>query len=444
VKARQALVVLGLSALAPAAWSFCGFYVAQADTKLFNESSKVVLARNGDVTSMTMSSDFKGDVREFAIVTPVPSVIKRDQIDVSSSALIDHLDAYSAPRLVEYWDPDPCQPPIRYEEMSGLYPSAAPTDDMAMPEREAKSLGVTIEASYDVGEYDILILSAKESDGLETWLVQNGYRIPQGASAVLGSYIKQNMKFFVAKVDLDEHAKLEQPFLRPIKVSYESPKFMLPIRLGMVNANGPQELFVFALTPKGRVEATNYRNVKIPTDMEVPEFVQQEFGAFYKDMFSKQVANHGMTTVFTEYAWPLSVVCDPCSAEQISVAELQQAGATWSTDYHGGIEGGFITRLHVRYDMAHFPEDLVFQETADTSTFQGRYVINHAFNGDTTCAEGRKYEKDLAARQSRELSNVATLTGWSATEMKKKLPKRPNAPKETPPAKDPGNWWEGQ
>ena len=63
--------------------------------------------------------------------------------------------------------------------------------------------GVTVEANYDVGEYDVSILSAKESDGLVNWLTDNGYRIPAGADAVLGSYIRQNMRFFVAKVNLE-------------------------------------------------------------------------------------------------------------------------------------------------------------------------------------------------------------------------------------------------
>ena len=123
--------------------------------------------------------------------------------------------------------------------------------------RSAKSLGVTIEAQYTVGEYDILILSAQQSTGLETWLRENGYTHSGRAHpAVLASYLKQNMRFFVAKVNLTEQAKLGFSYLRPLQVAYESPKFMLPIRLGMVNANGPQELFVYALTRKGRVETT--------------------------------------------------------------------------------------------------------------------------------------------------------------------------------------------
>src|SRR5439155_11504479 len=92
---------------------------------------------------------------------------------------------------------------------------------------------------------------------LETWLKENGYRLPKGASSVLGSYVKQKMHFFVAKVNLQERSKLGYSSLRPIQVAYESPKFMLPLRLGTLNGDGYQELFIYTLTPKGRVEPTN-------------------------------------------------------------------------------------------------------------------------------------------------------------------------------------------
>jgi hypothetical protein len=94
--------------------AFCGFYVGKADTKLFNRASEVVLVRDGDRTVMTMASDFEGDLKEFAIVIPVPTFLKREQIHVGDKALVDHLDAYSAPRLVEYFDEDPCTPRREY------------------------------------------------------------------------------------------------------------------------------------------------------------------------------------------------------------------------------------------------------------------------------------------------------------------------------------------
>jgi hypothetical protein len=98
--------------------AFCGFYVAKADTQLFNQASKVVLVRSEDKTVMTMVNDFKGDPKEFAIVIPVPEVLQKEQIHIGDKAIVDHLDAYSSPRLVEYFDEDPCRP--KFEEMSKL------------------------------------------------------------------------------------------------------------------------------------------------------------------------------------------------------------------------------------------------------------------------------------------------------------------------------------
>ncbi len=265
------LAVLGVVALAQPAAAFCGFYVTKADTQLFNKASQVVLVRDGDRTVMTMANDFRGDPKEFAMVIPVPTVLQREQIHVGNKQLIDHLDAYSAPRLVEYFDGNPCQLVVR-ESLDAAMPASKV--GRLESERRNRALGVSVEASYTVGEYDILILSAKESDGLETWLTESGYRIPAGATDVLGSYIKQDMRFFVAKVNLEEQSALGFSYLRPLQIAYESPKFMLPIRLGTVNADGPQDLFVYALTRKGRVETTNYRTVKLPSDVEVPLYLK--------------------------------------------------------------------------------------------------------------------------------------------------------------------------
>jgi hypothetical protein len=427
-------VVAGLPSFGRSVAAFCGFYVAKADTKLFNRASQVVLVRDGDRTVLTMANDFKGNPQEFAIVIPVPTRIERNQIHVGDKALIDHLDGYSAPRLVEYFDENPCELRVFDREAALAAPAAAPF--RARAGSLQKGLGVTIEAQYTVGEYDIVILSATQSTGLETWLKENGYRIPAGAASVLGSYIMQNMRFFVAKVNLKEQAKLGFSYLRPIQVAYESPKFMLPLRLGMVNADGPQELFVYALTRKGRVETTNYRTVKLPTGMDIPVFVKQEFSPFYKAMFSEQVRREHMSTVFVEYAWDMAW-CDPCAADPLSQEELRSLGVFWlDAGAQPALNPGrpglrplpprpvpqtvFMTRLHVRYDSAHFPEDLVFQETADRENFQGRYVLRHPWAGTDRCAEVQPYQEELVRRQERETQTLASLTGWNIDAIRRK------------------------
>src|SRR5213596_2918046 len=103
--------------------AFCGFYVCKADTRLFNKASQVVLVRQDDRTVLTMANDFKGDPKEFAVVVPVPTVLQKDQIHVGDKALLDHLDAYSAPRLVEYFDENPCQRML-YERLARAAPMA--------------------------------------------------------------------------------------------------------------------------------------------------------------------------------------------------------------------------------------------------------------------------------------------------------------------------------
>jgi hypothetical protein len=293
---------------------------------------------------------------------------------------------------------------------------------------------VTIEASYTVGEYDILILSARESTGLETWLRENGYRVPAGAGPVLGSYLKQGMRFFVAKVNLKEQAKLGFSYLRPLQMACETPRFTLPIRLGTLNADGAQELFVYALTRKGRVETTNYRTVRLPTDTELPVHVKEEFPQFYRAMFGEQVRKEDMRAVFLEYAWDMGW-CDPCAADPLSPDELRRLGVFWLSGSGAPTPGPpwprrrpmpgavdvFVTRLHVRYDATRFPDDLVFQETADRGNFQGRYILRHPWRGSDQCEAATRYRAELRARAEREASALASLTGWPIEEIRRKM-----------------------
>jgi hypothetical protein len=436
---RRTLFAIAVAAMlawsTPSIVAFCGFYVAKADTKLFNQASQVVLVRDGDRTVMTMANDFEGEPKEFAVVIPVPTFLKREQIHVGEKALVDHLDAYSAPRLVEYFDRNPCEirPITESLRMSAAPAAPAALDAMQM----AKARGVTIEASYTIGEYDILILSAQQSTGLEAWLRENGYRIPPGASSVIASYLKQNMRFFVARVNLAEQARLGFTYLRPLQVAYESPKFMLPIRLGMVNAKGAQDLFVYALTRNGRVETTNYRTTKLPADMELPVFLKQpnEFAAFYKTMFTRQVDAQDGRAVFLEYAWDMKW-CDPCAADPLTADELRNLGVFWADGGDMRAANVFLSRLHVRYDNAHFPEDLVFQETADRANFQGRYVLRHAWTGSDSCSAAAGYRRDVRDRHAREAEQLARLTGWTLDDIRRKM-----GPDVPAPAAD-GSWWE--
>lgn len=426
------LTFLTVLCFAPTAWAFCGFYVAKADTKLYNKASQVVIARSGDRTVLTMANDFHGVVKDFAIVVPVPTVLQKDQVHVSEPKIIERLDAFSAPRLVEYFDPDPCAP--QNSDSSLPRSMSAPSGRSQEASTRNRSLGVTVEARFNVGEYDIVILSAKESGGLETWLNRNGYKIPRGAKQLLQPYIRQKLKFFVAKVNLDKFAETGYQFLRPLQISYQSPKYMLPIRLGTINATTEQDLIVYILSPKGQAEITNYRTVKIPSDTNIPLFVKNQFGDFYKSTFQTAYKKEDQKVAFLEYAWDMSS-CDPCSAEPLTREELKQAGVFWldnnPSDNLPSNRGRFrpptssssvfLTRLHVRYTREKFPEDLMFQETSNSEFFQGRYILQHPYTGELKCQAGREYKQSLPKRFEGEAQTLAKLTNWNIQDIRSKM-----------------------
>ena len=401
------LTVAASLAFSQTAAAFCGFYVATNDTPLINKASRVVLAHAGDVTLVTMASDVAGDPKEFGLVVPVPTVIEKEQVKILSPSLVQHLADYTKPRLVQYHDYDPCSP------VPPLIAMLAPGSGQSVRSVRAASAAdstVRIEQQYSVEEYDIVVLTATKAADLVAWLNEHGYRVPPGAEATVGSYLAQGMHFFLAKVNMAKMKDNTSGFLRPIQVSYRSAKFMLPIRLGTANADGPQDMIVMALTRKGRVETTNYPTVKVPTGDPIPLFVEQKFGEFYDAMFARQSAEHPAAT-FLEYAWNLGA-CDPCSAPPMEPGELRALGASWTSDSPWQL--AFVTRLHVRYDKTHFPEDLTLHETADAEAFQARYVMTHPFAGTATCAAGKEYKAKLPERFKQEAASLRSLTGWDS------------------------------
>src|SRR5262249_28752293 len=76
------------------AWGFCGFYVGKADSKLFNKASQVILARQENRTILTMANDYHGEMKDFALVVPVPVVLQKDQVHVGDPKVLERLDAF--------------------------------------------------------------------------------------------------------------------------------------------------------------------------------------------------------------------------------------------------------------------------------------------------------------------------------------------------------------
>ena len=409
-------LALAAAPLAPAL-AFCGFYVSDANQSLVNKATRVALMRDGTRTVLSMSNDYDGPAQDFAMVVPVPIVLQQENVHTLPQEVFTHLESLTAPRLVEYWEQDPCYrpPAIRYRAVRRSMEGAAamPTDEAA----DDRDLGVRIEARFSVGEYDVLVLSATQSTGLETWLHQNHYNIPTGAAEYLSPYVREQWKFFVAKVDIERAQRRPGGGVRlsPLRFHYDAQDFRLPVRLGLMNANGAQDLIVYVLHPTSRFEVANYANVFIPTNLDVSNSARGNFGELYARLFDYTLDQAGGRAVVTEYSWSTNS-CDPCPTPPIDQSELQVLGADVLGQGRPGFDQSYhvynmtVTRLHTRYDRATLTEDLVFREAPPVSggrevqgragrleqgatpaeyggnNFQARYAIRHPWTGPIRCA----------------------------------------------------------
>jgi MYXO-CTERM domain-containing protein len=434
-----AFVAALITAAPGTADAFCGFYVSGAGGDLFNNATQVVLMREGKRTVLSMQNNYQGPPENFAMVVPVPVVLQEENVKTLSDAVFDRVDALAAPRLVEYWEQDPCAPQPEYD-MAAM-PSAGAPGGVRMEARGA-DLGVTIEAQFEVGEYQIVILSARDSTGLDTWLRQEKYQIPEGAEPLLRPYVQGGMKFFVAKVDVKKVKFANgQAMLSPLRFHYDSAEFSLPVRLGMINSAGTQDLIVHVLARGQRYEVANYPNATIPTNLDVKNEARKRFGEFYAALFDRTLeANPG--AVITEYAWDASS-CDPCPTPALTPDELATLGydvlytpMPQPRDKASGKGkkdavdellaapparpaqaaqppfGFVLTRLHARYGKGALGDDLVFRaaqpiaggrevpgsngkleqgaQPYSFNNFQGRYAIRHAWTGSVACENPRR------------------------------------------------------
>jgi hypothetical protein len=262
---KKLALTLGLAmglALAQPASAFCGFYVSGADAKLFNDATMVVLMRDGTRTVLSMQNNYQGPATDFAMVIPVPVVLQKENVKTLPAAIFDRVDQLSSPRLVEYWEQDPCEQPVE-EKMMVRKSMARPAPESAA--RSGAGLGVKIEAQFEVGEYEVVILSARDSSGLDTWLKLNKYNIPDNAEPVLRPYVEQGMKFFVAKVNVKKVRFDDgRVVLSPLRFHYDTPEFSLPVRLGLLNSSGKQDLIVNILAKGQRTKSPTTRTSRSP------------------------------------------------------------------------------------------------------------------------------------------------------------------------------------
>jgi hypothetical protein len=422
--------VPALALLSPTAHAFCGNYVGEAGASLVNTASEVAIVRQGSHTTITMASDFETDVADFAVVIPVPEILTEEDVKVVDPDLFATLDQYSGPRLVAY-------------SCDELYPETSSGGglgcrDYAMMQDSAESgydsddteySDVAVEARFVVGEYEIVVLSAEESASLLGWLNDSGYAVSADAGNMMQEYLDAGSYFFAAKVNTDLIPEGQEK-LSPLRFSYESEVFALPIRLGTVNSPGVQDLVIYALTDAeaGRVAIANYDEAEVEDECLFRG--EQDFGDFYEDRFDDAVGDEPMWV--TEYGWyvtPWVAACDPCPpteiAQPMDVNDLAALGFFFDDPEYPQAEY-YFTRLRMRYTPQQAVEDLTLYISGITDNTQQRYVQYESYmeslypvcvegwveEDPGSCAdEGREYRRRIREQEG----GCAAVKPWDRT-----------------------------
>ncbi len=445
----KALSTLGATTLVSAvaalllpvhAEAFCGAYVSGGQADLFNNATHVAMMRHKQTTVLSMQNNYEGPPEDFAMIVPTPVVLDESNVKTLEEDVFSSVDKLTAPRLVEYWEQDPCQFADEDDQFDRGGAGAPEGADAGAGFGDAGEGGyVEVEEQFTEGEYEIVVLSSNDSAALEQWLSDNDYNIPDGAAPYLDPYIQQGSKFFVARVDTGkvEFDDAGEAVLSPLRFNYESDEFKLPVRLGLINSAGKQDLIVNVLAKGQRYDVSNYPTAKIPTNIEVVAGVKNYFPTFYRSLFQQTLDQHAeqdQNPVVTEYAWNAKS-CDPCPfgnglqdesiltlGGDILADKYDDVGQERSTFHPSpGDAGGdeetvttfgydwVVTRLHTRYGADEIGQDLVFEEAspivggrggatnlnheAEESTrnnFQGRYIIKHGWDGPVTCEDPQR------------------------------------------------------
>jgi hypothetical protein len=373
---------LGATLLAHPAGA-CPTIATGTTSQLSFDTAQVAITHVDGRTTFSVSINPLGEPQDFALVMPVPTLLRESDIRTLDSAIFAELDGYTAPRHVAdagcgYVGYVPCND----GSMSG---SDGSGEGEGEGEGEAfeEEGGVDVEAHYLIGGYSISILSAEESGSLSLWLDTNGYHLPEGAEERLAEYIEAGSYFMVAKVD-DSAATADGSPLSPLQVAYDADIYAIPIRLAALSAIEDQDMVIYALSDaeQGQVGIATYEQIEVPEVCLWGGDGERDFAAYYDDLFEQQHAAVGGAAWAVEFS-DLAGNCSPCTAYNpfFDRKVMKELGFSDHAD-DGGQEWPWITRIHMRYSRETADVDLMLYnsgiQSADALTYADDVLWNRA------------------------------------------------------------------
>ncbi len=251
-----ALAALASGFLATESAEACGGLFCSNANPVNQAAERIIFASNDDGTvTAAIEIMYEGPSHEFAWVLPVPA--GEVEVGVSSKEALDRLNTASNPlyRLNRQFDENCPQP-----DFATGAPNAAVDDDAPPAEPESP---VQVVAEGNTGPYVWQQLmvdpdTANPEDDALTWLQMNGYDVTDIAPELLRGYLEDGQNLLAFKLSKGKEAGS----IRPVLLTYESERPIIPIQPTAVAANEDMGVKVWVLGDS-RAIPNNYYHLEI-------------------------------------------------------------------------------------------------------------------------------------------------------------------------------------
>ncbi|MBK7581005.1 MAG: DUF2330 domain-containing protein [Myxococcales bacterium] len=328
----SSLLVTAFLGGSPDARALPGFYVGKKASVGTAHATHIAVIPKGETTIVSVMPDYDGALDPFALVMPVPADVTADKIKTLKREFVDRLEMMTAPRFMEFWEMDPCDPGPLEQEWERSKLASADTaflggGQVGGEKKVPKEMLLTVEPDFKEGEYTMSLLGKDQTGDLAGFLKGKGYILTDQGAAAIKPYVEAGMNILVAEVDTKrvELVGGERASLSPIRYSTQTAVTKFPEKLGLVNIDKKQETFIYVLSPDQRYEVKNYGNIFPPTNINVDFSVKERVGEFYAAIHD-MIQEKDPKAFLVEYAWPAEGCGQPCQNEPLLPHELLSLG----------------------------------------------------------------------------------------------------------------------
>jgi len=426
---------------------------AKTTAQLTRGVLQVAVAHDGQRTTWTLSNEVKGNVRRFSLMIPVPGKVSKRQVRVVAASALAALDKATAPRVERRTDPDPCQPLDLFGALSdmpgvGIASSGAGSRGAGGSRAKAADFGVKVESHIQVGGYDIAVLKAEGAAGLAAWLRKFKYDVPQDVESLMGDYLEHDWRFLVARVNLKKLKRDRFTRLKPLQISFPSPRLELPIRLAGVSSSAPVDMVVFVLTDAGLATVKGRESQRMPTDVNIPAYAGEDLTVLHSQVITQQLKLHPDTALLEYSGAPRSTPTvesvlsgrRPTSRKAfiaLGARWVKRGKPLWISRYRLNFTGDPVTDLLLEVGAARDPFEVRY---VARRPWQPGGVGNIGTGGrsggevpEDLCLAGQDYLRSLGPRVEKEIATLVQLTGRDEANVRRRVGQLVTLKDDAPP-----------